>query len=140
MKNLITSTLCCIFLLTACSQKQNSSSDINNDQTEMVATELMSDKNLPTVVDFYADWCGPCRQFRPIFKSVEKKYSGVVEFKTINVDSMSSLAQKYNIQSIPTILFINKDGHEVFRFSGLMQRQELTQQIESLITNKEPNL
>ncbi len=64
---------------------------------------------LPTVVDFYADWCGPCRMVSPIIESLSKDYTGRVKFVKVNTDDNPELAQRFGIMSIPTVM-VFKDG------------------------------
>ena len=59
---------------------------------------------IPTVVDFYADWCGPCRMVSPIIESLSKEYEGKVKFVKINTDENPELAERFGIMSIPTIM------------------------------------
>ena len=65
-----------------------------------------------TLIDFYADWCGPCHAMRPIFEEVEKEYAGKVEFKKVDVEVESEMSSTYNIFSIPTFVIL-KDGEEI---------------------------
>lgn len=74
------------------------------------------------LVDFYADWCGPCKMMAPIIEEVGKQIQGKVG--KVNVDKNQDLAMKYNIMSIPTII-IFKEGKEVKRFVGLRDKNEL---------------
>ncbi len=64
---------------------------------------------LPTVVDFYADWCGPCRMVSPIIESLSKDYTSRVKFVKVNTDDNPELAQRFGIMSIPTVM-VFKDG------------------------------
>jgi thioredoxin 1 len=66
--------------------------------------------NTPVVIDFYADWCRPCKMVAPIMEDLAKEYKGKVRFYRVNTDQEKELAQRFNIQSIPAILFIPKDG------------------------------
>ena len=75
------------------------------------------------IVDFYADWCGPCKMFGPIFENVEKKHKNI-NFCKLNVDDDSEIAQKLGVMSIPTTI-IFKDGKELRRNIGLMNETEL---------------
>jgi thioredoxin 1 len=67
---------------------------------------LQSD--LPAVVDFYADWCGPCRMVSPIIESLSHEYAGRVKFVKINTDESPDIAERYGIMSIPTIMVFKK--------------------------------
>lgn len=89
----------------------------NNDAAENTpVTIIKADGQIPPadgkliVMDFNATWCGPCRQFAPNFESVAGKYSGQAAFYSIDVDENPSLAAQYNIQGIPTIVYIQPDG------------------------------
>lgn len=64
----------------------------------------------PCVIDFYADWCGPCRLVAPIMDDMAKEYEGKVDFYKINVDNEKELARMFGIQSIPAVLFIPSEG------------------------------
>lgn len=98
-----------------------------------MAEDFKSPEGKPTVVDFFATWCGPCMQFRPVFQKAEKDYAGRIEFKTIDVDRDQALANKYDIQSIPTILFVDGEGHEVYRVTGMMSAEDLARQLDALL-------
>lgn len=65
---------------------------------------------LPTVVDFYADWCGPCKMVAPILEELATEYDGKVNIYKVNTEEQQELSAIFGIQSIPSILFIPKDG------------------------------
>ena len=79
-------------------------------------TEIGANGQLPQssdklmVIDFNATWCGPCRQFAPHFESVADKYRGQASFYSVDVDQNPALAAQFNIQSIPTVVYIRPDG------------------------------
>ncbi len=77
---------------------------------------LNADK--PVLVDFYADWCGPCRQLAPTIEQLARQYEGRAIVSKVNVDRHPELAGRYGIQSIPAVLFF-KDGREVQRLVGV---------------------
>lgn len=66
--------------------------------------------NLPAIVDFYADWCGPCRKTAPILEKLANEYAGKLLIYKINVDTERDLASVFQVQSIPMLLFIPTDG------------------------------
>jgi thioredoxin len=78
-----------------------------------------------SLIDFYADWCGPCKMMAPIFEEVEKAYEGKVEFKKVDVEAEDTEASKYQVMSIPTFVIL-KDGKEVDRRMGAMPKEMLT--------------
>lgn len=75
------------------------------------------------LLDFYADWCPPCKITTPIVEELEKEFAGKVEFKKINVDKSPDEAAKFGVMSIPTFI-IFKDGQEVSRKMGAISKIE----------------
>ena len=86
----------------------------------------------PTVVDFYADWCGPCRMVSPVIESLSQEYAGKVNFAKVDTDANQSLAMRYNILSIPTVM-IFKEGRIVDKIIGAMPAQAYRQKIDSVL-------
>lgn len=75
-----------------------------------------------TIIDFYADWCGPCKIMVPIFEELEKEYAGKVEFKRVDVEEDLAMAGQYGVMSIPTFVIL-KEGKEVDRKLGAMPKE-----------------
>ena len=98
---------------------------------ENFQSEVINNSEI-TVVDFFADWCGPCRKLSPIMEEIEQELTGKVKFTKINTDNNIELAQKYQISGIPTLL-VFKNGELVERMVGLMPKS-------SVITNIEKHL
>lgn len=73
-------------------------------------TEWKYEGDLPCVIDFYADWCGPCKMVAPIMEELSKEYAGKVNFYKIDTDAEQELAGAFGIQSIPSLLFVPMDG------------------------------
>ncbi len=86
----------------------------------------------PIVVDFWAEWCGPCRMVAPVLDKLSEEYAGRVRIGKVNVDEQSGLASKYGIQSIPTLL-IFKGGKVVEQFVGATTRDVLARMIDKHI-------
>jgi thioredoxin 1 len=83
------------------------------------------------LVDFFATWCGPCRQLAPILETVAEKQNGNITVAKVNVDELADVAGKYGIDSIPTLIFF-KDGEMVSRSAGLMSEDQLNSEIERI--------
>ena len=66
--------------------------------------------DLPSVIDFYADWCGPCKMVAPVIEELSEEYSGKVNFFKVDTEAEQDLAAAFGIQSIPSLLFIPLDG------------------------------
>lgn len=79
---------------------------------------------LPTLVDFWAPWCGPCRMVGPIVEQLSHEYAGRIAVAKVNTDNNQELAARYKIQGIPTLM-IFKDGQVVERITGAVPKQHL---------------
>ena len=95
--------------------------DINNPEWK-----YLGDK--PAIVDFYADWCGPCRMVAPILEEIAKEKAGELYVYKVNVDNSPELANHFNVVSIPTLLFIPMSGEPVAEV-GAMQKDALVELI-----------
>lgn len=78
----------------------------------------------PVLVDFYAEWCGPCKMMAPIIEEIAGELQGKAKVGKINVDENQELAMEYNVMSIPTLI-IFKDGKEAKRFVGVTDKEDL---------------
>ena len=88
----------------------------------------------PVVVDFYADWCGPCRRLAPILREIAHYYQGEVDFYRLNVDDNPDIAAAFEIRSIPMLLICPLNG-EPKTVVGLYAKQEYTRVINQAIGN-----
>ena len=102
--------------------------EVNSDNFDK---EVMNDK-LPVIVDFWADWCGPCKQIAPIFEELSKEYKGKLKFVKLNVDEHTDVASQFNVMNIPTSI-IFRDGEEVDRIIGNMPKQKFKDKIDSML-------
>jgi len=86
----------------------------------------------PMVVDFWAEWCGPCRMVAPVLESLADDYEGRVRFGKVDVDSNNELVSQFCIRSVPTILFF-KEGQVVDKVIGYAQRSVLEEKLKALL-------
>lgn len=84
--------------------------------------------NETLLVDFYADWCGPCKMMAPVIEELAEELQGKAKVGKINVDESTDTATQYDVMSIPTII-IFKNGKEVKRFIGVRDKQELLNEV-----------
>jgi thioredoxin 1 len=101
---------------------------INNTAFEEI---IAGDK--PIVLDFYADWCGPCKAFLPLLEAAGKEYAADIVVAKVNVDVFPALAEKFGVSGIPSV-FLIRDGKVVDQFTGFQYRPELNKRIDKLIS------
>lgn len=143
MKNKVVIVILCVifvgslFAINRVLKKQEQNIDNKNIKEEnMSVLEVMSDSfeeevlksEKPVLVDFYADWCGPCKMLAPIVDAVAEENSDVKVCR-INIDENEELAVKYGIMSIPTLVVI-KNGEEVRRTVGVVGKEEILEMLK----------
>ena len=92
--------------------------------------------NLPTIIDFYADWCAPCRALTPILEEVSKEYAGKVNIFKVDTEASHELSAAFGIQSIPSILFIPMTGAPSMAM-GLLPKDAIKKAIGEVLGVKE---
>ena len=94
--------------------------------------ELVVKSEMPVLLDFYADWCGPCKMLGPIIDELSEEYTGRALVAKVNTEINPMLSQHFKIKSIPTMMFINK-GEVTERFQGLVPKPNLEEILEEYI-------
>ena len=88
--------------------------------------------DIPVMVDFYADWCGPCQMMMPVVESLAEEYAGKVKIGKIDSDEAGDLAEKYGVMSIPNFIFF-KNGEKVDNAIGAVSEDVLAEKLDALL-------
>lgn len=97
-----------------------------------VNNEWKYEGNLPAIIDFYADWCAPCRMVAPILEGIAKDYAGKLVVYKVNTEDEQELAMAFGISSIPTLLFVPREGQPQAAM-GALPRQTFDQAINEIL-------
>lgn len=100
--------------------------------TDSNFNELVAQSSIPVLLDFYADWCGPCKIIGPIIDELAQAYKGRALVAKVNTEIHRGLSQHFRIQSIPTLIFIHQ-GKLVQRFQGLVPKPNLEEMLDNYI-------
>lgn len=141
--SLITSAL----LIVATSSCSSNNNEKGNNDTSNVAIETIQqssdtsqglnlEQGKPVCIDFFAEWCPPCQQMKPIFHEMEKKYGEKIQFISANTDEYPELAHSYGVEAIPTFIFINSDHQEIGRITGACSPSEIETQLNEILKHK----
>lgn len=103
-------------------------------------SSLIPKNGRPSLLDFTATWCGPCRRMKPIFEELETTYDEEMNFVSIDIDSHPELADQYGVQAVPTFIFLDDHGREIKRIQGAVEQNELENFINMLIDYDEKPL
>ncbi len=107
----------------------DNSSTVKIDESNWEAEVTKSDK--PVLVDFWAEWCGPCKMIAPVLDEIAKEKAGTVKVAKVNIDDNQSLSVRYNVRAIPTLLFF-KDGMVRDQITGMTSKKDLLSRIDAV--------
>ena len=102
--------------------------------TETNWDEQVLNSELPVLVDFWAEWCGPCKMIAPSVHDMAVEYDGQLNVAKLDVDSAPNIAMKYGVRSIPALIFF-KDGQPVDQIVGAVPKAALKKKVDSVITS-----
>lgn len=128
-----------------CSTDDNKSNIIHLTKAEFLKKVVDYENNVnewkylgdkPAIIDFYADWCGPCRKLSPILEEIATEHKGEIIIYKINVDKELDIAQAFGIRSLPTLFFIPTQGNPSV-VEGFMQKEELYKAINATILKQQ---
>jgi thioredoxin len=94
--------------------------------------EMLASSDVPVLVDFYADWCGPCKLMSQILEQVNAQMQGRMRVAKIDTEKYTQLASQYNIQALPTLILF-KGGQPVDKIEGVLQAPDLVRRLEALM-------
>ena len=103
--------------------------------TELMSSdfkETLAESSVPVVVDFWAEWCAPCKAIAPLVEALAGEFDGKAKFAKVNVDENGPLAGDCNVMSIPTLIFY-KDGVEEARLVGVVPKRDIVKKLEGLL-------
>ena len=106
---------------------------VANFETSPNACKNLGDK--PAIVDFYADWCGPCKMVAPILEQLQEEYGDSIQVYKVDTDAEQELAAAFGIRSIPSLLFIPKEGQPQMAM-GAMSKGDFKKAIDQVLLNK----
>lgn len=96
---------------------------------ESVVLHQMVSNGKPSIVDFTASWCDPCQRMKPIFYSLADDFKDEYNFISIDIDENPELANKYQVQAVPTFVFLDADGNEGNRITGMISKEEFRDEL-----------
>ena len=143
-KSILLSLVLASGCLLSCQAQAKTDAVVNEENIEMAPNEVVEEpvfkvvdgmikpeNGRPMIVYFSATWCPPCKQLKPIFEKLAEEFKGRVDFVTVDVDENPQLAQAYGVQSIPMMVFLNKDGQIQNTLVGFQNRDQLLAAINS---------
>lgn len=153
MKQIICLSVLLIFALSSCNAKSNETKSENQNISKVKTINLTKEEFIekivnyeespdkwlylgdkPAIIDFYADWCGPCRKLAPTLNELATQYEGEIYIYKVDVEKEKEIASVFGIQSLPSILFVPLSGNPVM-VSGVQSKKKMDDYINSVLLN-----
>jgi thioredoxin 1 len=93
------------------------------------------DSKIPVIIDFFADWCGPCQMMAPLFEELSSGFKDKLKFVKLDTDEAGGIAEEFGVSSIPCLIILDR-GKEIGRFVGFMPKQLLSQKITDTLSKR----
>jgi len=103
-----------------------------NDEAGFIKHVIEKSENTPIIVDFYADWCAPCRKLTPIIEKVVSESNGSISLVKVNIDESGDIPSQMKVQVVPTVFAISK-GKALFKFEGLIPEDQVKQFADKVV-------
>ena len=114
-------------------KKTTSSKSVSSSEEVSLEKSRSNDSGKIVLIDFFATWCGPCKAMTPVMEEMEKKYGDRIEFKRVDVDQEPELAQKYNVQAIPTLVFLSADDEVIDIIQGYHDANQMDEIMNEIL-------
>ncbi len=92
----------------------------------------LANSETPVVIDFFAEWCGPCKMLGPVFEELDSEFEGKMKFVKVDIDESPEIAERFNVRGVPTLVILRGD-QEVDRIVGLLPKEVLKEKLEEFI-------
>ena len=104
-----------------------------NELTDQTFDIEINKSKFPIIIDFYTEWCGPCKLIAPMVEEIAQEYKDKIIVLKANADNCPNLIQKYNIMSVPTLLYLNKNKEVVDQISGFRNKDLFVKKIDEIL-------
>jgi thioredoxin 1 len=105
---------------------------MENQSTKQEPFQQLIQSSIPVLVDFYADWCGPCKAMNPVIKEVAKTVQGRARVIKVDIDKSQAASIQFNVNAVPTFI-IFKNGKPIWRHSGMIDKNTLLNTLNSIV-------